>query len=261
MKYFSVLPLAALASAIVIPTEQVLNDVSIEANHRASEIEKSVAWSKDEILNSFKQYYDEVSDTVDETTKAVKGQAKNALDEAFAFSSNVGNSLSESAFDAEAWFESFADDTFDVFEHDDPHHPHPPEKGPPGHDRPPHHGPPHDGPPHHGPPHDGPPHHGPPHHGPPHHKIPGVPVKPPQHGEPNQTVYQLISESKYTTKLAKLLDDYPELIKTLNGTEANYTVFAPTDAAFEKIPDHAPKPTKEQLEVCLPTRRVSPFLY
>jgi len=64
-------------------------------------------------------------------------------------------------------------------------------------------------------------------------------------------VYQLISESKYTTKLAKLLDDYPDLIKTLNSTEANYTIFAPTDSAFEKIPDHAPKPTKEQLEVRL----------
>jgi len=242
MKYFSVLPLAALASAIVIPTEQVLNDVSIEANHRASQVEKSVAWSHDEIINSFKKHYDEVTDTVDETTKSIKGQAKNALDDALAFSHNVGNSLTESAFDAEAWVESFADETFDVFEHDDPHHPHSPEKGPPDHDHPPHHGPPHDGPPHDGPPH----------HGPPHHKIPGVPVKPPQHGEPNQTVYQLISESKYTTKLAKLLDDYPDLIKTLNSTEANYTIFAPTDSAFEKIPDHAPKPTKEQLEVRTP---------
>ena len=63
MKYFSVLPLAALASAIVIPTEQVLNDVSIEANHRASQVEKSVAWSHDEIINSFKKHYDEVTDT------------------------------------------------------------------------------------------------------------------------------------------------------------------------------------------------------
>ena len=104
---------------------------------------------------------------------------------------------------------------------------------------------------------EGPPHHGPPHHGGPDHRRPH---HPPQHGKPNMTVYQLISESKYTTKLAKLLDDYPDLVKTLNGTKANYTVFAPIDSAFEKIPKHAPKPSKEQLEKIL-TYHVSPDFY
>jgi len=66
------------------------------------------------------------------------------------------------------------------------------------------------------------PHHGPPHHDhPPHH---GGPAHPPQHGEPNQTVYQLISESKYTTKLVKLINKYDDLVETLNSTKANYTV-------------------------------------
>ena len=52
---------------------------------------------------------------------------------------------------------------------------------------------------------------------PPHHGRPG-------HGhKPNMTVYQLIAESKYTTKLAKLINDYPDLVEALNGTEANYT--------------------------------------
>jgi len=67
------------------------------------------------------------------------------------------------------------------------------------------------------------PHH-PPHHGKPHH--------PPHHEKPNRTVYELINESKYTTKLAKLINEYDDLVEALNGTKANYTIFAPTDAAF-----------------------------
>jgi uncharacterized surface protein with fasciclin (FAS1) repeats len=62
---------------------------------------------------------------------------------------------------------------------------------------------------------------------------------------------KLISESKYTTKLAKLIDEYDDLVKLLNGTKANYTVFAPTDEAFEKIPHHGKKPSKEVLKSIL----------
>lgn len=43
------------------------------------------------------------------------------------------------------------------------------------------------------------------------------------HHKPNQTVYQLIASSKYTTKLAEAINDYPDLVETLNGTKANYT--------------------------------------
>ena len=71
------------------------------------------------------------------------------------------------------------------------------------------------------------------------------------HDKPNMTVYQLIAGSKYTTQLAKMIDQYPDLVKALNGTAANYTVFAPTDHAFEKIPEHAPKPSKEDLRKVL----------
>lgn len=91
--------------------------------------------------------------------------------------------------------------------------------------------------PHH-PPHGKPPHHGRPHH-------------PPHHEKPNQTVYELISKSKYTTKLAKLINEFPDLVDKLNGTKANYTVFAPTDEAFERIPKHGKKPSKEILEKVL----------
>lgn len=95
-------------------------------------------------------------------------------------------------------------------------------------------------------PEDKPPHH-PPHHSPHHHK-------------PNETVYQLISKSKYTTILAKLIDDYPDLVELLNGTTANYTVFAPTDKAFKKIPKHAPLPSKEDLKNIL-TYHISSDFY
>ena len=48
----------------------------------------------------------------------------------------------------------------------------------------------------------------PPHHGGPHN---------PHHGhKPNQTIYQLISGSKYTTKLAELIDEDEELVKVRN---------------------------------------------
>lgn len=84
--------------------------------------------------------------------------------------------------------------------------------------------------------HDHPPHG--PHH--PHH--------PPHEHKPDKTVYELIAESKYTTKLAKLINEYDDLVTLLNGTAANYTVFAPIDSAFEKIPKDIPKPSKEDLK-------------
>lgn len=90
------------------------------------------------------------------------------------------------------------------------------------------------------------------------HKPPHHPPKRPHRGHPphkrkhhNKTVYELINESKYTTKLAKLINEYPDLVEALNGTAANYTVFAPTDAAFAKIPDHHKKPSKELIKKVL----------
>lgn len=84
-------------------------------------------------------------------------------------------------------------------------------------------------------------HHGEPDH-PPHHDDPHHP-----HHPPNETIYQMISRSKYTTKLAELINEYEDLVDVLNSTKANYTVFAPTDAAFKKIPEHGHKPSKEFL--------------
>jgi uncharacterized surface protein with fasciclin (FAS1) repeats len=73
-------------------------------------------------------------------------------------------------------------------------------------------------------------------------------------------VYELINESKYTTKLAKLINKYDDLVETLNSTKANYTIFAPTDEAFEKIPEHGKHPSKEVLKDIL-LYHVSPDFY
>jgi len=64
----------------------------------------------------------------------------------------------------------------------------------------------------------------------------------------NLTVYQVIHATNFTKKFAALVDEYPEIVKTLNSTNANVTTFVPIDKAFEKIPDHHKKPSKEVIE-------------
>lgn len=54
------------------------------------------------------------------------------------------------------------------------------------------------------------------------------------HDKPNETVYQLISKSKYTTKLAALINEYEDVVELLNGTSANFTIFAPTGPFNQK---------------------------
>ncbi|KAF2257008.1 FAS1 domain-containing protein [Trematosphaeria pertusa] len=169
---------------------------------------------------SGKRIIDKTQDVLDET-RDVFDETRDVLDEAFGNAiegiKNVGENayhkIHDAGCDVQSWLEgsSFEDPFVDLEDH--PHHP------------------PHGKPPHHKPPHKNP------HHGRPHH--------PPHHGKPNLTVYEMISKSNYTTKLAKLIDEYPDLVETLNGTKANYTVFAPIDSAFEKIPKHGEKPSKE----------------
>ncbi|GIC91686.1 fasciclin domain-containing protein [Aspergillus udagawae] len=66
------------------------------------------------------------------------------------------------------------------------------------------------------------------------------PPFPPHHPSFNKTIYELIKSSKYTTILAKIIDEDDKLVQFLNSTEANHTFFAPTDEAFSKIPHHCP---------------------
>ncbi|CAO2651200.1 Nn.00g094970.m01.CDS01 [Neocucurbitaria sp. VM-36] len=158
-----------------------------------------------------------------DNAQSVFDTAQSALDDAFGkvkeSAQDVYGKVHQAGYDVESWLEGSTFDDSEVEFEEDPRRPPPP--------------------PHHGPPHHEPPHHGPSHHGKPRH---------PPHEKPNRTVYELINESKYTTKLAKLINEYDDLVETLNGTKANYTIFAPTDKVFEKIPHHGKKPSKEVLK-------------
>jgi uncharacterized surface protein with fasciclin (FAS1) repeats len=166
-------------------------------------------------------FWEELEEEFTHAAHCAKHQFSEAVDSAYDTAVRYGKDFQD-AFAGEAWLDS-ADDDLDLFE--------------------------------------GPPHHGPPHHGPPHRGPPGKrPHHPPHHHAPNETIWQLISKSKYTTKLAKAVGEFPDLVATLNSTKANYTLFAPTDSAFEKIPKHAPKPPKKFLEKIL-SYHVSPEFY
>lgn len=194
MKFSHVLPFVAAGSALVLPSEEVLQEISIEENHRGNNAWYDEALStKDEVLSGFKKHFDEVTETSKNAWNEASEQSKNALDAAFSQADDAIQGLSDkvhdTAFDTKSWLDSEIQGFEDVL--DDPHH---------------------------GPPHDGP--HHPPHRGP-HH--------PPHHGPPNHTVYELIANSKYTTKLAKLVNDFPDLVEKLNSTQANYvspTIFS-----------------------------------
>ncbi|KAF2689164.1 FAS1 domain-containing protein [Lentithecium fluviatile CBS 122367] len=172
-----------------------------------------------QVIDKVKETFDraQVQDVIEQSPDVLGDAFAKAIEGVKNAGEDVYHKIHKAGCDVESWLEgsTFEDSYVDIEEdHDHPHHP----------------------------PHHGPPHHGPPHHGKPHH--------PPHHGKPNLTVYELISKSNYTTHLAKLIDEYPDLVETLNGTKANYTVFAPIDSAFEKLPPHH-KPSKEHIKNAL----------
>ncbi|KAI9842398.1 MAG: hypothetical protein M1838_003150 [Thelocarpon superellum] len=214
MKAALLLPLAALATAFVIPDEQVLSQLEIETQQPTYSILEEVP-SKDELRKK-----------VESTIADVVSRSKNVLDHAFEAVVEAGQHAKDrfqcmesmTAFDPQAWLESSVENNPFSGIDEEWDHPHKrPHKGP----------------------HKG--------HRKPHHKT-------------NLTVYQLIAESKYTTKLAALINEDEDLVKILNGTEANYTVFAPIDKAFEKLPHHHHKPSKELIKKVL-LYHVSPDFY
>ena len=69
---------------------------------------------------------------------------------------------------------------------------------------------------------------------------------------PDHTIYEIIKASNYTKKFAKIVDDYPNVVKILNGTKGgNHTLFVPIDDAFEHLPEHPDDPDKEVIEQAL----------
>ncbi|KAJ3533420.1 hypothetical protein NM208_g7994 [Fusarium decemcellulare] len=61
------------------------------------------------------------------------------------------------------------------------------------------------------------------------------------------TIYELISKSNHTKKFFELVGEHDKVVKLLNDTEANYTLFAPLDEAFEHVP-HDKKPNDDFIE-------------
>lgn len=57
----------------------------------------------------------------------------------------------------------------------------------------------------------------------------------------------MISKSNYTSKFAELVSEHKDLVAILNGTISNYTLFVPTNRAFDKF-KKAPKDFKPPKE-------------
>ena len=220
MRVLQLLPLVAAASAFVIPDEQTLKSLSLETQETSPH-------SFIDDLPSTEDFWGDLAETYRKAAHCTKHKLDEAVDYAFDAAVKYSDKF-DSAFAGEQWLQT-ADYDLDLVDETD---------------KPPHHGPPHRLPPGHGP--------GKPGKKKPHH--------PPHHGKPNMTVYELIAKSNYTTKLAELINEFDDLVELLNGTTANFTVFAPTNAAFAKIPKHHGKPPKEFLKKVL-TYHVSPEFY
>lgn len=68
--------------------------------------------------------------------------------------------------------------------------------------------------------------------------------------EPSLTIYQLVSECPEASKFAALIDEHDDLVKLLNSTDAEHTLFLPTDEAFDHLP-FKEKPSKEWIRDAL----------
>ena len=222
MKVSALLSLAALSSAFVLPDQDVLAEVEVHVEHTASDVADRLSSGSD-LLESIDGHLGSASDKVRQIYRKYKGELHHSLDDALAHVSEHASAATQQL--SEAYFDgkAWVETEVEDLTTSDPLAPFEQDEHPaPSLDKD----------------HKG-------HHG---HK----------HG--NSTVYQLISESKYTTKLAKLINDYPDIVEALNTTDAHYTVFAPTDHAFDKIPESAPKPSKDFLEKVL-LYHVSPKFY
>lgn len=178
MRSFAILPLAAAASAFVVPDIETFSQLPVHGQQPHHDDSSWQDWfpSVDSISSSVHDVVDSLSSGVEETFHAVKGKLETEL---------------ESIFDEDA--------TSAVVEELD---------------------------------------------------AADKPRRGGRHEKSNQTIYQLISQSKYTTKLAALVDEHEDIVQLLNSTEANYTLFAPIDSAFEHIPKDK-KPSKEFVESVL----------
>ncbi len=216
MKLLNVLPLAALTSAFVLPDEVMLERINnLQIEHKTASSRFSSTFNK--VKSGIKFEYEKAVEVGENTFDTVYSKAQQVLNNndpvpwSDAFDTEIhGLGMGVDYSDADYGGLNPVDDP-DAGHHDDhgDHPDHPKHPDRPHHPKPPHHG----------------------------------------HGPPKLTIYQMIQESKYTTKLAELINEHDDIVGLLNNTQLSYnlTVFAPTDDAFKKIPKHHPKPSKEEL--------------
>lgn len=82
-----------------------------------------------------------------------------------------------------------------------------------------------------------------------HHSHGKYPKMPPyDHGShTDSTLFEIITNSKYTTKLAELIKQDNDLVHLLKDPKANLTIFAPEDEAFDRLPNKDPKDVPKDL--------------
>lgn len=220
MKLLNVVTLAALSNALVLPDEAVFRDLAIQTQ---SSLQKEQAPLKHaQAFGKLPCGAHHILDSAKEHWRGAKKASQNILDDTLALVDHAVENAKDEIVAHGFAAQSWLEHNIEALDDENHEHPHPP------HQKPPHHGPPGNHRPH--------------------------------HGKSNSTVYELIASSKYTTKLAALIAEDPELLELLNSTKANFTVFAPTDAAFAKIPEHAPKPPKEFIKKVL-LYHVSPGIF
>ncbi|KAI5460399.1 FAS1 domain-containing protein [Mariannaea sp. PMI_226] len=61
------------------------------------------------------------------------------------------------------------------------------------------------------------------------------------------TIYELIAQCNETKKFFEIVNRYDDIVKLLNDTKADLTLFLPTDHAFERLPPHK-KPSDELIK-------------
>ncbi|EAA36599.1 Fasciclin-domain-containing protein [Neurospora crassa] len=82
-------------------------------------------------------------------------------------------------------------------------------------------------------------------------------------GESSKSIYELIKESKYSERFVKIIDEHDDIKKLLNNTDGNnkhhYTIFVPTDKAFERFPHHPDHPPPEEVVRHLLQHHILPY--
>ena len=110
MKFISILPLAALSTAFVIPDEVLTNQIAIQSQQDRPESLFEELPSPNEAVNKFETSISKLLHT-----------SKNAFDQAIDYASESGEEaygrIHETAFDAKSWLDTAANSVEDFGKH------------------------------------------------------------------------------------------------------------------------------------------------